>query len=386
MSIQRLLNIIPQAHAFEIPAQTQECTTYPTARSYNTFRYEVSRDADVMKPIAAFIRTSYPPPPLDRLLEDMGSLQLMGGGQEIVNIPIKLLVAATGVDLTYEGRDLIVPLELDMFLPAIPMVRLSFHAFTISLNALSSTVEEVRFMMQKEFYDTDVRRELVAQQSLTYPIQYLKTQTMVAPAHTNIYTFQLQTATLMKGFFVEGSIQDISGVEVRLEDGSQVLMYSQRELRMVGQRRRGDSVFVPFRRDSAYTDPRTESYVGGFYDNNPISIKITYHFPRYSSSIHGLFANKLRFSSGMCGLQFSYASIQQPHTLWTTATRVLNPERNTCPITYEAIVGDFCECDQCHHAFDATAFQNYATNRNPVPCPTCRTPWTTFTVYQQSGS
>jgi hypothetical protein len=401
-AIQRLVAVGSQAHRFEIPAQTQECPTYSTIQTNNMFRFTMPHDADVMKPIAAFIRTLDPPPPLDRLLDDLGTLKIAtSGGEEFVNIPIKLLVATTGVDLTYEGCDLTIPLNLDMYFPAVPIIRLPFSSITYTIQTLSSTAAtSVSFMTQNDYYDTDRRREMARNQWLFCPVQYIKTQTLVDPAHTNIYIFQLQMRTLMKGFFLEGRVQDISGVEVRLENNTQVLRYNQQELRIVGQAVREDYVFIPFRRGAAYSDPRTESYVGSLYDEGLVSVKMTYHAPRYSSTIHALLGNKVGYLGGMCGLQFvirpdlipitpdvvsqilgNFSSDPQP--TWTTAVRTLNPERNTCPITYEPIAGDFCECDQCHHAFDATTFQNYAASRNPISCPTCRTPWTAFTIYQQ---
>jgi hypothetical protein len=273
-------------------------------------------------------------------------------------------------------------------------------------------------MTQNDYYDTDRRREMARNQRLFCPVQYIKTQTLVDPAHTSSFTFQLQMRTLMKGFFLEGRIQDISGVEVRLENNTQVLRYNQQELRIVGQAVREDYVFIPFRRGTAYSDPRTESYVGSLYDEGLVSVKMTYHAPRYSSTIHALLGNKVGYLGGMCGFQFvirpdlilsrqaptttdlasqileDFPGLIQimetitsgPQPTWTTANRALNPERSTCPITYEPITGDFCECDQCHHAFDATAFQNYANSRSPVSCPTCRTSWTTFTIYQQPSA
>jgi hypothetical protein len=425
--LQRFVAVGSQSRRLGIPAQAQECVTYPAVQNGNNFQYQLERDGDVMKPIALFIRTSDPPPPLEVLLNDLGSLLIStSGGLELVKIPIKLLIATTDVNVIYEGCDLTIPLKLDMYFPAVPIIRLAFSSITYTLQTQSSTeVTAVNFLTQIEYYDTDVRREMVVQDLLEYPIQYLKTQTIVTPAHASSFTFQMRMRTLMKGVFLEGRFQDILGVEV-LSNNNQVFFYNRQALRMVAQSVREDYVFVPFYRDAAYTDPRTESYVGALYDEEPVTIIITYCAPRGSSTLHALLANNVVYLDGMCGYRFPVET-PQPGNIevldittsgarflmdpmatwgrnnvtplidpmatwgrnnvtpltWTTATRSLNPERSTCPITYEAIAGDFCECERCHHAFDATAFQNYATSRSPVSCPTCRAPWTFFVVYSQ---
>ena len=153
-------------------------------------------------------------------------------------------------------------------------------------------------------------------------------------------------------------------------------MYNTGELSVLARPVTDRYLFIPFHHRTDMRSTSAESYLGAFSYRGSIELMVTYNRPRHQATIHALVSQKLTYRAGV---------LQHRHsTQWTTTTKALNPERSTCPITYETITGDYCECDTCHYAFDSVSLQNYVASRSENPtCPTCRSPWTNRTVYQQ---
>ena len=180
-----------------------------------------------------------------------------------------------------------------------------------------------------------------------------------------------------KGFFLEGTVQDISSVRLTMTDrtGGDLWMYYAGELSVLAENIGDRYLYVPFNHLAIMRSTDPDSYLGSFAYRGSTELTVTYNSARIRTSIHSLSSTELIYRAGV--LQQVSASS------WSFISKALNPDRSLCPITYEQITGNYCECDTCSYAFDAIPLQNYVRSRSDPLCPTCRSPWTSRTVYRQ---
>jgi hypothetical protein len=335
-------------------------------------RYQciVPHNTDTASLLAIEIRTTDPPPPLATVLADLGQLRVsIGPATNILSVPAALIAALGTVD--YIGNRLTVRCDFSMFFDRINLINLTL---SITLNTLSlNYITNVSFLVRGAHHDTDERRQIDPQQT----IQQINHQTIQSLVPAQHFTFEYTLDSVTKGFFIEGGIQDISSVRFTMPNGQDLWNYYATELSTIGRDVGGKYLFVPFNDQADLRMANPDSFVGGFASPNPVQLTVTYNTMRPRASAHALLHNTLVYRGGI-------ASEPNP---WTRVERALNPDRsNTCPISYEAITGDFCECEQCNYAFTATAFQTYAETRHTLICPMCRAPWTTRVIYSQPAS
>jgi hypothetical protein len=346
----------------------------PLIPSTTRFQYNVDHSTTTAELVAIEVRRTNPLPPLDTLLEELGSLRISIGGTLIHMVPIVLL-ASLGT-LTYTESRLTISFDFCMFMSRILL--LNRQPVIISLETLTTTnVSSVRFMLNRVSTD-DQERHLLTYGDHDLPLQQIQTQTLQAsPEPTQHFTFHPSMTQFTKGFFLEGTVQDISSVRLTMTDRTrgELWMYYAGELSVLAHPVTDRYLFVPFNHRADMRSTAPDSYLGSFAYRGPIELTVTYNGPRSRATIHSMVSNKLKYRAGV--LQHERAA------QWSRVVKTLNPERSMCPITYDNIGGDYCECDTCHYAFDATALQNYVAGKSDPTCPTCRSSWTSRVVYQQ---
>jgi hypothetical protein len=354
--------------AYTFPAYTFPAYTFHEAHlipSTTRFYHTVEQSSSIAELTAIEIHVINPEPPLDTLLEELGTLRISIGAYPIQSIPI-ILLASLGT-LTRTGNRITISFDFSMFVDRFVLTQ----PITVYLETLSTThVSRVRFMVSRGAID-EQERHLLTYGDYNIPLQQIQTQTRQASEPVQHFAFRASMTQGTKGFFVEGTLQDISSVRLTMTD-RELWLYYAGELSVLARPVTDRYLFIPFHHR---TDMRSTS-AGAFAGHGSIELMVTYNRPRYQATVHALVSQKLTYRAGV--LQH-----RQP-SRWTTTTKALNPDRSTCPITYETITGDYCECDTCHYAFDSTSLQNYVASRPEDPsCPTCRSPWTNRTVYQQ---
>jgi hypothetical protein len=348
----------------------------PLIPSTTRFQHTVDRSSHAAELTAIEIHTTTPLPPLDRLLEELGSLRISIGGTLVNNIPIPLLCALNTP--TYTGNRLTIPCDFRMFIGR--LLLFDPQPVIISLETLTTThVSSVRFMLCRTRCDT-TERHLLAYGDHTHTIQQVQTQSLQAHDPVQHFTFTPSMVQFTKGFFIEGTLQDISSVRLTMLDrpSGELWMYYAGELSVIARPVTDRYLFVPFNHLADMRSTASDSYLGSFAYRGPIELTVTYNKSRGRTTVHSLVSNTLKYRAGV--LQHERGS------QWFRLVKALNPERSMCPITYETITGDYCECDTCHYAFDSTALQSYVTGRSEPTCPTCRSPWVNQTVYQQPSA
>jgi hypothetical protein len=311
--------------------------------------------------------------PQHTFLADLGSLRISIGGTLFHNIPITLLSLLGSV--SYTGNRLIIKFDFNMFMGRI--ILFDPQPVIISLETLTTThISRVRFLLRRASCKPE-ERHILAYGDHKHNMQQIKTQSLQSPEPTQHFTFHPSMTQFTKGFFLEGTLQDISSVRLTMTDrtSGELWMYYAGELSVLAQNIGDRYLYVPFNHLVDMRSTTTESYVGSFAYRGTIELMVTYNSSRVLASVHSLSSNELTYRAGT--LQ------QQGASSWSFISKALNPDRSLCPITYETITGDYCECDTCHYAFDSTALQNYVRSRSEPSCPTCRSPWTNQTVYQQ---
>lgn len=308
------------------------------------FHCLVPHDTDTL--MAIELRTVNPPPPLDDLLADLGLLRV----STVLSIPGSLVCALGIVD--YVDTRLTICCDFGMFFSGLnKRLRVTFHTLS------SNYVTGVQFMVRR-VRDPELEPEPA-------PIQQIAHQTVQSLEPTRHFAFSYTLDRLTKGFFIEGTLHDISSVILTASNGQDLWNYYATELSVLGRNIGEKYLFVPFNDRAIMRSTTAESYDGGFASRDPIQLTVTYHRLRLWASSHVLQCHNIR-----------------------STIRILNPERNMCPISYETITGDFCECDQCHHAFAAAAFQTYVYTRLglALTCPICRSSWSNQDIYSQPAS
>lgn len=377
--------------AMGIPARTFSYNMCRANLEHRTTRYQciVPHNTDTASLLAIEIQTTDPPPPLETLLADLSLLRISivgaNNGTSILSIPAALVTALGTVD--YVGTRLTIRCDFSMFFDRIKLIniaagyRLSISLYTLSLNH----VVNVSFLVRGTHHDTEERRAFITDPNNVTPLQQIDHQTVQSIVPAQHFTFEYVLDRLTKGFFIEGNLQDISSARFTMSNGQDLWHYYATELSTIGRSLGGKYLFVPFNDQTDLRSNTAYSFVGGFASPDPVQLTVTYNTMRSRASAHALIANTLRYQGGTVGLTHGYQR-PAPVTVWTHAERALNPERSTCPISYETITGDFCECDQCHHAFTVTAFHTYAETRHPLICPMCRAPWTARVIYTQPAT
>lgn len=371
-----------------IPARTYSYNMCRAELDIGSTRFQciVPHNTDTASLMAIEILTTDPPPPLDTVLADLGLLRIsIGHATNILSVPVAL-VAAMGT-IEYVGTRLTIRCDFSMFFDRIKLinitrgVRLYINLYTLSLNY----VRNVSFLVRGAHHDTDERRALVIDPNNNTPIQQINHQTVQSIVPAQHFTFEYVLDRLTKGFFIEGTLQDISSARFTMSNGQDLWNYYATELSTIGRMVGGNYLFVPFNDQADLRSNTAYSFVGGFASLDPVHLTVTYNTMRSHASAHALLYNTLQYRGGMAALASQLSEVTQPNS-WIRDERFLNPERNVCPISYETITGDFCECEQCHHAFTAAAFQIYAGTRPTLICPMCRAPWTTRVIYTQPTS
>ena len=408
VALHHLIAAQQPAQAMGIPVRTYSYNMCRAELDNGSTRFQaiVPHNTDTASILAIEIRTTDPPPPLETLLADLGHLRVSIVSQSnpatnILSVPAALICALGTVD--YVGTRLTIRCDFNMFFDRIKLINISWGArLSITLTALSlNYVTNVSFLVRGAHHDTDERRAFAMDPNNITPIQQIDHQTVQSLVPAQHFTFEYELDRLTKGFFIEGGIQDISSARFTMSNGQDLWNYYATELATIGRDVGGKYLFVPFNDQADLRSNTAYSFVGGFTSRDPVQLTVTYNALRPRASAHALTSNTLRYHGGVATLASQHPDIiinqlpgvvrtsQIPEpvpAIWTRTERSLDPERNVCPISYETITGDFCECEQCHHAFTATAFQTYAETRRPLICPMCRAPWITRVIYTQPTS
>ena len=393
VALQNLLS----AQVLGIPVRTYSYNMCRAELYNGTTRFQciVPHNTETASLLAIEIRTADPPPPLETLLADLGLLRVSvvsanGSSTNILSVPADLVVALGTVD--YVGTRLTIRFDFNMFFDRIKLInigwraRLSVSLYTLSLNYVTN----VSFLVRGARHDAVERRQLATDDiNNNAPIQQIEHQTLQSLVPAQHFTFEYTLGRVSKGFFIEGNLQDISSARFTMSNGQELWNYYATELSTIGRNIGGKYLFVPFNDQADLRSNTAYSFVGGFASLDPVQLTVTYNTMRRRASAHALLANMLMYRGGVAYLasEIPDVIINQPQpNPWTRTERALDPERNMCPISYETITGEFCECEQCHHAFTATAFQTYAETRHTLICPMCRAPWTALVIYTQPAS
>jgi hypothetical protein len=345
----------------------------PLIPATTRFTHVVDRSSHTAELMAIEVVQETPQQVHDIFLADLGSLRISIGGTLFHNIPITLLSLLGST--SYTGNRLIIKFDFNMFMGRI--ILFDPQPVVISLETLTTTnVSSVRFLLRRASCSIE-ERHLLAYGDHKHTVQQITTQSLQSPELTQHFTFHPSMAQFTKGFFIEGTFQDISSVRLTMTDriGGDLWMYYTGELSVLAQNIGDHYLYVPFNHLADMRSTVPDSYLGSFAYRGSTELTITYNSARSSASIHSMSSTELIYRAGV----LQHASTSS----WSVISKALNPDRSLCPITYEQISGDYCECDTCHYAFDATPLQNYVRSRPEPLCPTCRSPWTSRTVYQQ---
>jgi hypothetical protein len=375
--VHHLLSILTTSDEMGIPARTYEYETLDATRTTGgLYTTTMPRRGDAVEPMAITVNTTGT---TEETLRDIGHFRVTIGDTCIQSIPMSLISAMGSVEHT--GPRILVRINFRMFMENIQMISLHLQEVRFSVETYTDQrIQGIAFVLQHTYMNNDERRALFNPTiAMLSRMQRTTSQTLqhTEPDHGFTYTYALNHMT--KGFFIEGAVQDISSVVLTMQRYGDRWTYTNTEISLLAKPIGTHHVFVPFRYGANIFTMDTDSYEGAFQYAAPIQLTVTYNQARSKASTHALFADRLIYTGGM-------AHLPTPAGQWTYAVKPLNPERAMCPITYETITGPFCECEQCHHAFDSVAFRSYANTQENLTCPVCRTPWNSLVVYSQSNA
>jgi hypothetical protein len=341
------------------------------ARDSDTiFQYPFPREGDKTQLAAIEVVTAQPPPPLDTILRDLGTLSVTANSHTVLALPVSLLAALGSVH--YAGTELSITGVLSTFIRYFPMSAFQWSSPFVTIRVGSRRyIQSVRFVFDyKGYTELGFRRHRSG--NFNSPIQKILTQTRHSPIPTTQFVFPMHLSQPTKGFFLEGIPARVYLVDA---SGERCL----REAEHIG-----DYVFVPV---TPAADIRTldiESYLN---THETVYLKVVFAEPRTYASVHCLYRSILVLRSGL--LQpFASASngeLTQSPRWWPDVVKPLDAARTECPITYDRIGTTYYECEGCQYAFSAAAFCSYASTMDATAliCPMCRRPWSSCVQYQQ---
>jgi hypothetical protein len=319
----------------------------------------------------------------------------IGSRDPLLRIPLSVLAleSADGQCIFCPTTDQhILTFRHDMFLPAIPILRLQHHPprFRLESGRLFSLQARITRL------DTAERTTLLTRAEHPLPLQQVATY--IHPDPVRRLTATAPFTGITKGYLIEAP--DISALRhVRLQftlpaTGTTVtrLDYGPARIATAGIRLSPRHIWfalaAPNETAKAVFDTNPRSFRGGFNQDAVTDLQIHLEFAEEQDfiRIHCLSLNELLTHGGMATPHYAHNPLFRPvrnFSLEAPAIVAPLPEgRDQCPITYDSFAsGDaYGRCATCNQCFHLLPLQEaLALSRT---CPICRVGWTDWTVYQ----
>lgn len=365
---------------------------------YLVFKYIGNNRDDLMTELNNIINDS-----------DFGEFELTIGGTTIWKNTLSFFMKLNKPRII--NNAICIKLPYDMFIDEIPLISLMYHEARIFIRLNRSMPDyEISICYNQIYYD-QAERARICQQHIDMPIQYVSSYITKLNNPANIIRHHFAFDGLSKGYFLEGDIDDITGLKLKL-NGHDYLDYNNITLNLYGIRIHEKLLFLPFHPNVDYKNISYSSFNEGLHHGRVDTVVCIINFNNNQTNfaVHSLEYNKLMFASGMGGLYLSnisfisietesfattqpYANIFGGYTrsntmTWTTINKIINLDKNNeCPISYISFEEGctYCTCSICEYNFDADTLKQYfSTLNNDKKCGMCRSEWTNYTVYTNS--
>ena len=109
--------------------------------------------------------------------------------------------------------------------------------------------------------------------------------------------------------------------------------------------------------------------------SNVIDMSAMFEYGRFNGDISKWNIINLKYD------RYAIVRLMTAHTKYIKIVKALDPDRNTCPVMYMPIVGDYVRCDTCRYCFDISIKQDWIDKYHN--CPHCQQIWTSNTIYSQ---
>jgi hypothetical protein len=327
------------------------------------------------------------------------SFQMEIGGQKILDIPLRFMMHLKDYDIC--DNKFYVSIPFQMFCDDVRMIHLQFHDVICRLTDTENNFMSCKLISKGIFYTSQIRSE-ISRTRYEHIIQELSSiELSCGNEGRNEFMCKIPFNGIHKGFYIEtANVDEIN--EIKLELLHHVRSHYNRFLvRAKCVKISQQLLYFPLNYDKSYTDRTIEGFEGSLnlsrIDFSTLNIKLDN--PQSKICVYGLGSNKLIYTGGMGGLNFStryghtYEEYNETRTYTYMRTRIpneniiykpiTNNDKLTCCITQEEISVNarYMRCSRCSNNFDEIAIKNWLRQGSFGKCPMCRATWDDYIVY-----
>lgn len=307
-------------------------------------------------------------------------VDLTMGGNLVCRYQLSLLMELNPVQ---KVRDtFVVKIPSEMTIPKIILIAMSHCETRINISGINHIFEKIKLITHATHINSEYAGTL-AQNACGYLIQQFQ---HVPKIEGNILDNVIDCSSLgliVKGFFINGRIENIKEFEIVLNERSRQKM----DYSMINSycRKISDNlIFYSFNGQNNYESITETSHAGALNASEFKSIKIKlklFEVGLGSYEITALSMNILRVIDGVAGLAYSTNIYGEGD--WIDENKELDLDRNNdCPILRDIIGNIFGQCVACKYHYDYKALRLWLKTKNE--CPMCREEWTNKTKYTRN--
>lgn len=394
-------------------AETYEHGELAMLRAHDAYRADLPHHSDFVEVLSLNVKCVNPNEPIY-----FTSLQLHVGGSPCVFIPFVLVQNFS--TLTIVGDTRVYSFKFPMLGGKIPMCRLQFHLATIRyVCPYDPNIVSVSVNFRGTVLDTQERNALLNANSRLDVFQYYETVHVNNPTNATKFRMNARLFNLCKGYIIEGPVERLTRLCYSLNN-NRLYDYSQAGLHTFGTKLNDRMLYLPFNMDAPLLSNRISSFHGGVNHNRIDDLQIYMELSEPGTfNVHAVCANALRTQGSMgCAYFDSEEELMKgkpsapvnplplsgpflieptlairagrappvPTTTWAAEQKLIDPERNVCPILYDTIAAgaEYCTCAVCNNNFTAAALKHHLVTNSRKNCPMCREPWMRWVVYTNS--
>ena len=319
-------------------------------------------------------------------------IQIVIGGSPVFEFKMDFLLELNPVlriDNTFS-----VNLSLDYFFNEIYLICLQYHetVFRIIGNNNNFAIE---LFLEYIFLNNEQRRQLASNEQSAVIQQILKVGQYEDTNSTT--SIRLNSKGCTKGFFIKGNIDEITNMKFII-NGRERFTFTKTMINLYTTKISNNMFYVSLSGNTNYQILSEESYINSINMSRIDIATMDFQFLNNNSQkkieIYSVTMNILKYVLGMINIVFyfelfmnyrspaqNFSIIPVPSSVitYTTIIRGIEPDNNTCAITFEEIVDFYCKCSTCNNNFSFNAInQWFITKKN---CPLCRSAWSNFNKY-----
>ena len=338
-------------------------------------------------------------------LQKNSTFEILIGGIRFIKVNLSLLMELTEVKKI--GNNFVVTIPHEYTIGEILLISSRNFDTRLNLELNCQHITNVKIFAQYTFYDENVRNTLRDNEQK-------RMCQLIENADEHFWTNQAETRTRLslnhngftKGYFIEGDIDKIKGLQLELNGHDRFEMYDEVAIGLYCDRISDRLLFLPFNNDirNNYKNMTLESYTGAMDASriDTIRLKILLNPSEMESTlkVYAMTCNFMIYSGGFVRLEdpgtnartlidtinpqailnLRNMSAIQNTEIWPITERELTSERdNICAITYNPIESEYGMCLACNNTFDYEAIRRWLGQRSS--CPMCRCNWTNKIKY-----